>query len=221
MTDLAASRSVDPASSRLSLPVRITLLILCAAALLFSVGVAIGILVASFEDGALDSRGGAFLAGALIVALLFGWAVWQLTAYWRRPGRSAYEQRYSKMIFLLFAAGIVLGVLIGIAGGGRTGDTLFSNGPLDPTLAAVAALAVVVTLAGTLVFYHRSIDDHEQQAYLWANSLAFYFLALALPAAWLLARGGLIAPIGIGTVMLILLVAFVINFVTWAWLKYR
>ena len=110
---------------------------------------------------------------------------------------------------------------IGVAGDGQPGSSLFSNGPLDPSLALIAAIAEVVVLAGTLFIYHRSIDDHEQQAYLWANSLAFYFLALTLPAVWLLERGGLVGPIGIGSVMLITLSAFVINFAVWAWLKYR
>jgi hypothetical protein len=220
MTELAANAS-SGTSTRLSLPVRIALLVVASIALLFSVGVVIGIAAASVEDGGLKARGAALLAGALLGAGLLGWACWTLSAHWRRPGRSAYERRYSKMMVLLFASGLPIGLLIGIAGDGQPGDALFSNGPLDPRLAAFAAAGLVVTLAATLVIYHRSIDDHEQQAYLWANSLAFYFLALILPAAWLLARGGLIGPVGIGSVMLILLAAFVINFTVWAWLKFR
>nr|WP_314443385.1 hypothetical protein [uncultured Sphingomonas sp.] len=221
MTELAPSSIGETTSSRLSLPVRIALLIVAATAFLFSLGLIIGIAVATFEQGTLRPRGAMLLAAALAGTVLFGWACWSLSAHLRRPGRSAYEKRYNKMLLLLFSSGLPIGVLIGMAGDGRPDDSLFSNGPLDPTLAAIAAFALVVTLAGTLVIYHRSIDDHEQQAYLWANSLAFYFLALALPAAWLLARGGLIGPIGIGAAMLILLAAFVINFSVWAWLKFR
>ncbi|NJC05635.1 hypothetical protein GGQ97_001428 [Sphingomonas kaistensis] len=221
MTELAAATVTADTPSRLSLPVRLVLLVLAAIALVFSVGLIAGIVVASFEQSLLKPRGAALLAGAVIAATALGWSCWKLSAHWRRSGRSAYEKRYSKMMWVLFAAGMPIGVLIGFAGDGQPGTSLFSNGPLDPRLAAVAAVGLVVTLAGTLVLYHRSIDDHEQQAYLWANSLAFYFLALALPAAWLLARGGLIGAIGIGSVMLILLAAFCINFAVWAWLKYR
>jgi hypothetical protein len=203
------------------LPVRNGLLIGAALALLFCVGVTVGITVSALEDGVLKPRGVVALGIAVLAAALFGWACWSLSAHWRRPGRSDYERRYSNMMWILFASGLPVGLLIGIAGDGQPQDSLFSNGPLDPTVAGLAAMASVVVLAGTLVLYHRTIDDHEQQAYLWANSLAFYFLALALPAAWLLARGGLIPPIGIGSAMLILLAAFVINFSVWAWLKFR
>lgn len=222
MTDLAPSVGpIDRTRTRLTVPVRIALLILCAAALLFSIGVVIGVAMGIAEKGTLRPTGIAVLGAAVIGAMLLGWAAWRLSAHWRRPGRSAYEKRYNKMMLLLFASGLPIGLLIGMAGDGQPGDSLFSNGPLDPTLAAVAAAGLVVTLAGTLVLYHRSIDDHEQQAYLWANSLAFYFLALAMPAAWLLSRGGLIGPIGIGSAMLILLASFAINFTVWAWLKFR
>lgn len=219
MPDLAPASSAP--LTRLSMPVRIALLILAIIGLMFSIGVVIGIALAFAERGELQPRGAALLSAAVLGGALLGWACWRLAAHWRRPGRSAYERRYSKMMLLLFSAGLPIGLLIGIAGDGEPGNSLFSNGPLDPTLAAIAAFAMVITLAGTLVVYHRSIDDHEQQAYLWANSLAFYFLALAMPAAWLLARGGLIGPIGIGTAMLILLAAFCINFTVWAWLKFR
>ncbi|UUR08010.1 hypothetical protein [Sphingomonas glaciei] len=221
MTELAAATVTADAPSRLSLPVRLVLLVLTSIALVFSIGLVAGIGVASFEQGLLKPRGAMLLAVAVIAAAALGWACWKLSAHWRRPGRSAYERRYSKMMWVLFAAGMPIGVLIGFAGDGQPGTSLFSNGPIDSRFAVIAALAMVVTLAGTLVIYHRSIDDHEQQAYLWANSLAFYFLALALPAVWLLERGGLVGPIGIGSVMLIMLSAFVINFAVWAWLKYR
>ena len=222
MTDLAQSAGpIDGARTRLTLPVRIALLILCAAALLFSIGAAIGVGVALAEKGTVQPTGIAVLGAAVIGALLLAWASWRLSAHWRRPGRSDYERRYSKMMLLMFSAALPVGLLIGMAGDGQPGDSLLSNGPLDPTLATLAAIGLVVTLGATLLLYHRSIDDHEQQAYLWANSLAFYFLALALPAVWLLARGGVIGPIGIGTAMLMLLAAFVINFTVWAWLKFR
>lgn len=223
MTDLSPSTPAVAGgwAGRLSWPVRIVLLALTTLALVFCVGVLIGILVAIVEHGYVKPRALAFLIGGSAAAALFAWLAWHLSAHWRRPGRSAYEQRYTKMIMILVASGLPLGLLLGMAGDAQPHDTVFSNGPLDPLLAGIAAATLVIVLAGTLILYHRSIDDHEQQAYLWANSLAFYFLALALPAAWLLARGGLIAPIGIGSAMLILLAAFVINFTVWAWLKFR
>lgn len=220
MTDLASSMS--PSSPEgLSLPVRIALLAVSGIALIFSVGVVIGMGIALFERGSLKPLSALAIVMAIAVAAALGWLCWRLAAYWRRPGQSAYERRYARTMLLLVCAGLPVGLLLGVAGDGKPHEALWSNAPLDPLLAGLAALTLVIVLAGALIVYHRSIDDHEQQAYLWANSLAFYFLALALPAAWLLARGGLIGPIGIGTAMLLLLAAFVINFTVWAWLKYR
>lgn len=221
MTDLAAANHGAGRLSRLSPALRIVLLVAASIALLFSVGMIVGIAVASFEQGLVKPRTGLLLAAAALAVALFGWACWSLSAHWRGPGRSAYEKRYNKMMLLLFSAGLPIGLLIGLAGHGQADKSIFSSGPLDPMLAGIAALGTVVILAATLVIYHRSIDDHEQQAYLWANSFAFYFLALTFPAAWLLGRGGLIAPLGFGSAMLILLAAFVVNFAVWAWLKFR
>ena len=225
MTDLASAMSPLPPTGgwvdRLTLPVRILFLVISIFALVFAVGVVIGIGAAILEHGTLKPLSVAAAAAAIAVAALFGWFCWRLSAFWRRPERSAYERRYSRMMVALVGAGLPVGVLLGVAGNDKPHETLFSNMPLDPLFAGIAAATLVLVLGGSLVLYHRSIDDHEQQAYLWANSLAFYFLTLALPAAWLLARGGLIAPIGIGAAMILLLAAFCINFTVWAWLKYR
>ncbi len=225
MTDLAAASRSAPVTSnwadRLSWPVRIALLVVTTLGLVFCVGVAIGLTIAVIERGTIKPLALGAMVAALVLALAFGWLGWKLSAHWRRADRSAYERRYTKMITLLVFAGMPIGVLLGAASNAKPHEALFSNAPLDPLLAGIAAVTLVIALGGGLVAYHRSIDDHEQQAYLWANSLAFYFLALALPFAWLLARGGLIAPIGIGTAMLLLLAAFCINFTVWAWLKFR
>jgi hypothetical protein len=220
MTD-PASITAKVKGNNLPFALRVTLLVFASIGLLFCIGFVLGLISATVEQGAIKPRGAAVLGAALAGIGLLGWACWSLSAYWRHPERSAYERRYSRMMLFLFATGLPVGLLLGMAGDGLPHDSLFSNGPLDPRLAGAAALALVLLLASALVTYHRAIDDHEQQAYLWANSLSFYFLAIALPVAWLLARGGLIAPIGIGSAMLILLAAFVINFAVWAWLKYR
>jgi hypothetical protein len=219
MTELAVTPA--PARTGLALPLRIALLVVASLVLLFCVGLVIGIATKLAETGLLKPRGAALLGGAVVGAGLAGWACWSLSSHWRQPNRSAYERRYARMLLLLFATGLPVGLLIGMAGEGRPEDSLFSNGPLDPTLAGLAAASLVLLLGSGIILYHRAIDDHEQQAYLWANSLAFYFLAIALPVAWLLSRGGLIGPIGIGSAMLILVGALVINLTTWAWLKFR
>ncbi|GAA4002902.1 hypothetical protein [Sphingomonas humi] len=221
MTDFASPASPGTAwIDRLSSPARVALLALAVLGCVFAAGVVMGLFAATLERGVLKPLAIAAFVGSLAAGVALGWFAWRLSAHWRGPAQSAYQRRYNRMMAVLVVSGLPLGLLLGVANDGRPQDIL-SNAPLDPLSAGLAALVSVVVLASTLVLYHRTIDDHEQQAYLWANSLAFYFLVLALPAAWLLARGGLIPPIGIGSAMLILLAACVVNFTVWAWLKYR
>jgi preprotein translocase subunit SecY len=215
MTDVAPSTGW---ADRIPFAARLALLIAAVLACVFAIGVVAGVSKAVIEHGVLKPRSLAVLALAIGGAALSLWIGWQLSAYWRRPGQSRYERRYTRMIAMLVLLGLPIGMLLRLTT--PTAD-FFSNAPLAPAVAAASALLLVVLLATTLVLYHRAIDDHEQQAYLWANSLAFYFLVLALPSAWLLARGGWIDPLGIGSALIILVAAMVINAVVWSWLKFR
>jgi hypothetical protein len=223
MPDLVSPSSALPSgwADRLTSPVRLALLALTMLAFVFSLGILIGVAVATFEHGYLKPRGAALLAGGIVALGLFGWLGWRLSAHWRRPGRSAYERRYTRMVVILIVLGLPLGVLSGVISNGRPEMVLLGTGPLDPLLAGAGAALLALILGTTLVIYHRAIDDHEQQAYLWANSLAFYALVISLPAAWLLSRGGLIPPLGFGSALLILGGALAINLTVWLWLKFR
>lgn len=186
----------------------------------FSLGVVIGVVAKATELGELRPRGALALVIAGLVGVAGGWLSWRLSAHWRRPGRSGYEKRYTRMWLTIVALGFPLGLLLGVTNGPGVAS-LAGTGPIAPGLAIATAAALVLSLGASLILYHRAIDDHEQQAYLWANSLAFYFLVIAIPAAWLLSRGGVIAPLGGGSVMLILLGSMLINLVGWAVLKFR
>lgn len=190
---------------------------------IFALGGIVGFTKALLENGEAPSPAGLLAYGAFyLAAALFGFLAWRLSAPWRGPGRSSYQRRYTRMWLILMTLGFPAGLLLGITNEPAEGlRSLAGVGPIDPILAIITALAVTVLLGASLVIYHRTIDDHEQQAYLWANSLSFYFLAIAFPVAWLLTRGGLIPPFGAGGAMLILLVGLLINTASWAWLKFR
>lgn len=192
---------------------------------LFAVSAIIGFLVAHSEagGGALKPAGIGFLAVASIMAALLAVAAWRLSAPWRGPGRSAYDRRYTRTWMILLALGLPVGILLGIltdVSPEARGD-LFSNGPIDPMAAIIATAILLVVLVVTAILYHRAIDDHEEQAYLWSTTGAFYALAAMLPTAWLLERGGLVGPLGLGTAMLLLLAATLVQCLIWAWLKFR
>lgn len=209
----------DGWAERLSPGVRLALLALAVMACVFAIGMVAGYSRALFQHGGdLAPRAIGVLALAILGTGLFGWLSWRLGAHWRQPERGAYERRYARMMLLLLLLGLPLGMLMRLV---ASPSALFTNAPLAPAVSALAALLLVVTLGATLILYHRTIDDFEQRAYLWANSLSFYFLALALPSAWLLARGGWIDPVGIGSALVILLASVGINALVWFWLKFR
>jgi hypothetical protein len=192
---------------------------------LFALSAIFGFLVAHAEagGGSLKPAGFGFLAIASVLAVLLGGAAWRLSAPWRGPGRSAYDRRYTRTWVILLALGLPVGIMLGIltdAGSDSPGD-LFGTGPIEPMAAVIATAILLVVLVVTAILYHRAIDDHEEQAYLWSTTGAFYALAAMLPTAWLLERGGLVGPLGLGTAMLLLLAATLIQCLIWFWLKFR
>lgn len=200
---------------------RVILIGLASLAFVFAVGIMVGVAVRTIETSEIRPRASIAFLVALAILGASGLAVWRMTAFWRRPGRSAYEQRYTRMLLTLIGLGFPIGLLLGTANGRGGVASLLGNGPIAPGLAITIAAVLAVTLTISFVIYHRTIDELERQAYLWANSLSYYFLVIALPVLWLLVRGSLIAPVGVGAAMLVLLVAILINTAAWLWLKYR
>ena len=122
---------------------------------------------------------------------------------------------------------IALGVPVGIVLAMSTLDAdagnfnPFGSTPIAKPVAALLAILVTGTFAASVALYHRAIDDHEERAYLWGSQIAYYFLILALPAWWLLERGGIVAPITTAVAFGGILLSFLVQGAVWAWLKFR
>lgn len=209
------------------LPHGLRLALLLATATLAMVGAAfvVGFLTAYVDEGGgeFSSRGGAVLAASLFATGLLSFLAWRLSAHWRRPGRGAFARRYTRMWVILLGLGLPVGMFLGVISdqdSASAGD-LFSNGPIESWLAVVASVLLLLLFAVTMLLYHRTIDAHEEHAYLWASTGGYYFLAAALPTAWLLERGGLIGPLGLGSAMILLLASCAVQCLIWAWLKFR
>ena len=124
---------------------------------------------------------------------------------------------------LVTALGIPVGAALALS---TRSDDLASLNPFgtQPIAAPIAILlAVLVTgfFSVAVALYHRTINDHEERAYLWGSQLAYYFLVLALPAWWLLERGGIVGPITTGIAFIAILISFLVQAIVWAWLKFR
>ena len=140
-------------------------------------------------------------------------------------GMNRFDTRYWKMWLIIALLGIPLGigmVLLGIMDT-PAGDfeRLFGTGTIGPVTASLATVALIVTLGVAAWLYQRTIDDHEERAYLLGSLIAYYFVSLAIPCWWLLSRGGIVPPLDFAAAFSIVLVSFVIQAAVWAWFKFR
>ncbi len=225
MTDLQSADRGDWIK-RLSPAMHHVAILITGLLLVFSAGAVVGFVMSLVKSGAAPSLiDGAILATLATMTLALAWLSWRLTAIWRRPGRSAFEQRYTRMWLVVIALGLPGGLALGYLGDSGSGgsDTagIFSNEPIAPWLALVAAAVLGIGLILATILYHRTVDEVEERAYLWGSSVAFHFLVTAVPVAWLLARGGWIAPLGTAAIGIILLVSVTLQAAVFLWLKYR
>lgn len=210
-------------ADRLPTGVRLLCLLVASTLALSVLAFAVGFTVAVLEQGGFGPRSSAILGGALLGISVLAFLSWQLSAHWRRPGRSSFDRRYTRMWVILLGLALPVGLFLGAISDrpGAGAGELFSNGPIDAGLALIAAGLLLVVFVVTMVLYHRTIDDHEERAYLWASTGGFYFLAAVLPTVWLLERGGLAGPFELGAAMLLLLASIAVQCLIWAWLKFR
>lgn len=215
------TRLIDRLAQRPSAQ-RVLIALLLAGVSLFLFGVSIGIVAAIFAKG-WPSR--PFVPLILLVALPLG--IVGLLAAWRLVAppatASSYERRYWNVWFGIGALGIPVGLIGGavLAHENARFIDLFSNPSLSSGSAILLAALFTVVGVAAIALYHRAVDDHEERAYLWGSQFAYYFLLVAFPAWWLLERGGVVAPMGIGIAFIAVLISVLIQAAVWAWLKFR
>ena len=213
-------------ADRLGSTARFTLIVLGAILGLFAVGMVAGFSYAIFEDGQLPTKPLAYLIFAAMLGLVavVGWVLVTLIRSRNPQAMSGFDRRYWKMWAVVAALGMPVGIGIALLGLGDQGDgfsLVLSNSPIAPLTAIIGSLLVGVPLVMSAIIYHRTIDDHEERAYLWGSTVAFYFLALTFPLHWLLQRGGLIPALTIGMALLLILFSCIIQAIVWALFKFR
>lgn len=151
--------------------------------------------------------------GALAFAVYFR----RYAATWR--GWSPRKRRYwFALAFSAVIGGIVGGWLVADQPDGRRLSETLTGGSLSPGFAIGASLLWVVGLAIGMILYHRSIDDHEERAWLWASMAGWYAFIFPAPAWWVLHRAGLAPP---ADVMALFGLSLIVNCVVYLWLKFR
>ena len=100
----------------------------------------------------------------------------------------------------------------------RNAADLLNNGALTPGFAIGASLLWSIGLLVSMIIYHRSIDDHEERAWLWAGLAGWYAVIFPAPVWWVLHRAGLAPP---ADAMLLFMLSMIANGIVYLWLKLR
>ena len=136
-----------------------------------------------------------------------------------KRGMSPRRKRYwFSLGFAAVIGGIIGGWMVADQPAGGNPVELLSNGALTPGFAIGASVIWSLGLAIAMIFYHRSIDDHEQRAWLWASTWGWYAFIFTTPVWWVLHRAAL-APAP--DAMLLFLLSMAANCVVYLWLKFR
>lgn len=213
-------------ADRLGSTARVTLIIVTSILAVLMIGMVAGFSYAIYEDGQLPTRPLAYIVFASIlgVAAVVGWVLASLIRSLRPETMSGFDRRYWKMWAVIVALSLPLGIGLAAFGLNEPGggfSMMLSNAPIAPLTAILSALVLTVLLALAAVYYHRTIDDHEERAYLWASTIGYYFLVLVFPLHWLLARGGLVPALTIGIALLLVLISCIVQAIVWALFKFR
>lgn len=160
--------------------------------MLFSFGVTAGVILGSLERGAMKPVAVAFLIGALILAVLSAWSLKRtIPAIFTEVSPSVGRAR--RMVVWSGAIGGVLGVVLvlGSMTVGSEPPSAFSNAPLPGWLAIAAIAMLLIVVPPVTWIWHRSIDEHEAQAYREGTLAGMYAFSAIAPTWWIGWRGGL------------------------------
>ena len=135
----------------------------------------------------------AVFAALTLGSLWFAWASGR--RYYRENGPFTPRGRRATMSA---AVACVIGMAVG-AGLSLSGDAPsqpfdFMEGPLPSDIAAGLIALIILVLAPITWFWHRNIDEHEEQSYRTGALVALYFYSAAAPIWWLGERGGFLPP---------------------------
>ena len=114
--------------------------------------------------------------------------------------------------------GLLTAILLRSGQADVTADPFFSNSALSPQIAILLALLWGAGISIAVFIYQRTIDDHEERAYLWAGLAGYYAFVIPAPMWWVRARADLAPPVD---AMLLFGLTIITNALVYLWLKFR
>jgi hypothetical protein len=183
----------------------------------FLMGGVAGYLDAHRADGGGGPSG--LVAGGLVLLAGVG-VMWlylrRFPAFWQNWSRR--KRLYTASIAGSALLGLLTAILLRSGQSDIAADPFFSNSALSPQIAILLALLWGVGISIAVFIYQRTIDDHEQRAYLWAGLAGYYAFVIPAPMWWVLARADLAPPVD---AMLLFTVTIITNAIVYLWLKFR
>ena len=88
---------------------------------------------------------------------------------------------------------------------------------VPPSVAIIVSIIAVIGFTAIFTYLHRIVDEQEQSAWLWANTISWYATGL-ISLIWdILHKAQIVPPI---QGYLVLLVSATAGFFVWTWKKY-
>ena len=179
--------------------------------LTFIAGMIAGYSSVMLEHGGPDLVDSAVMAGMVLLGGLVAFGIWRL---WPRSVDDEPISPRVRSARRLFALAIVISLPLGFILGvnDRGTDTLLSNGPISPGLAALCMVMWLIVGPILTWLWWQKIDEHEAGAYREGALVAAHAYIFVTPLWWMAARAGWLPPL---EPMLMLLVVAVLWCAVW------
>ncbi len=190
---------------------------------LFCAGATAGLVASMTRKGEFPALGLTITVGFALLAILGSWYVVNTLMQGRNQnevvGPKVKRSRAMMVLSGVIGGAIGLVLVIGQIQIDRTAPpSALANGPI-PMWTAIFLIVVILTLVPWLTWqWHRSVDEHESEAYRDGTVAGIYAYSALSICWWLGWRGGLfVAPDG----MAIFFATYAVWSVVWLWRRYR
>jgi hypothetical protein len=138
-------------------------------------------------------------------------------------GEAREKARTRRYWAILGGCGLIGGVLGFTMGQGTSKSdgsltSFLTNDAIATTPAMIFAIAWGIAIPIMMWFFHRTIDEVQERAYLWCGMIGWYAVTTITPIWWILGRAKLLPP---ADAMIILLISMVVSSIGYLIAKYR
>lgn len=134
------------------------------------------------------------------------------------PGEQRARSRQRRVWRAMLIPGLVAVAVLFAVRQSLGGSIYAAPGQVAPTFAITFAVVIALFSVVGAICHHRAIDEQEERAILWGNTVGFYTVVASAMIAEVLTMARLIEPISHVTMMLGALAASV---ATYLWVRFR